>query len=177
MFLSQSYTHLFLKIFKWSIQSVNSLLHLLYPKSFIHFPKSKALKIHNKNQPQTNAHSQSYKTSSLHIFISLPNNSSSNSIINNLNKFDVKTTSLPSKTICDLVHSSPQCNIFWDASVYWIPCKNCRLKYTDETSWNLLVHLKEDKRDNRIGNLNNARLQHIFQSNHNFNFNSAKMLF
>ena len=30
--------------------------------------------------------------------------------------------------------------------------------------------------DIRIGNLNNAFLQHISQSNHNFNFNSAKML-
>ena len=42
----------------------NSFLNLLYLKSFIHFAKSKALKIHNKNQPRTNAHSQSYKTSS-----------------------------------------------------------------------------------------------------------------
>ena len=42
----------------------NTFLNLLYPKSFIHFPKSKALKIHNKNQPWTNARSQSYKTSS-----------------------------------------------------------------------------------------------------------------
>ena len=33
----------------------NSFLNLLYPKSFIHFAKSKALKIHNKNQPRTNA--------------------------------------------------------------------------------------------------------------------------
>ena len=41
----------------------NSFLNLLYPKSFIHFVKSKALKIHNKNQPQTNANSPSYKTS------------------------------------------------------------------------------------------------------------------
>ena len=42
----------------------NPFLNLLYPKSFIHFAKSKAPKIYNKNQPQTNANSQSYKTSS-----------------------------------------------------------------------------------------------------------------
>ena len=40
----------------------NSFLNLQYPKSFIQFAKSKALKIHNKNQPQTNAHSISHKT-------------------------------------------------------------------------------------------------------------------
>ena len=41
----------------------NSFLNLLYPKSFIHFAKSKALKICNKNQPQTNANLQSYISS------------------------------------------------------------------------------------------------------------------
>ena len=154
----------------------NSFLNL-YPKSFIHFAKSKALKIHNKNQPWTNAHSQPYKTSSLpHRFITLPNNSSSHSIINNLNKLNIKTTSLLSKTICKLVHSSPQCNIFSDTSIYCIPCKNCKLKYIGETSWNLHVCLKEHKRDIRIGNLNNALFLHISQTNHNFDFNSAKML-
>ena len=155
----------------------NSFLNLLYPKSFIHFAKSEALKIHNKNQPQTNANSQSYKTISLsHRFITLPNNSSSNSIINNLNKLMIKTTSLSSKMICDLIHSSPQCNIFSNACVYCIPCKNYKLKYIGETSRNLHICLKEHKRDIRIGNLNNALFQHISQSNHNFNFNSAKML-
>ena len=36
--------------------------------------------------------------------------------------------------------------------------------------------LKEHKRDIRIGILNYALFQHISQSNHNFDFNSAKML-
>ena len=43
----------------------NSFLNLQYPKSFIHFDKSKALKILNKNQPQANAYLISDKTSSL----------------------------------------------------------------------------------------------------------------
>ena len=42
----------------------NSFLNLQYPKSFIHFAKSKALTIHIKNQPQTNAYSIFDKTSS-----------------------------------------------------------------------------------------------------------------
>ena len=150
----------------------NPFLNLLYPKSFIHFAKSKAPKIYNKNQPQTNANSQSYKTRP-HTFITLPNNSSSNSIIDNLNKLDIKTTSLPSKMIHDLVHSSPKHNMVLDTGVYCIPCK---LKYISEISWNLHVCLKEHKRDIRIDNINNALLQNISQSNHNFDFNSAKML-
>ena len=107
-------------------------------------------------------------------FITLPNNST-NIIINNLNKLDIKTASLPFKTICDLVHSSPQCNIVSDASVYWISCSNCKLKYIGKTSRNFQACLKEHKRDIRVGNLKNALLQHISQSNHNFNFNSAKI--
>ena len=115
------------------------------------------------------------KTSSPHRYITLPNNSSSHSITNNLNKLNIKTTSLPSKTIRELVLSSPQRNIFSDASVYCIPCKDCKLKYIGETSRNLHVRLKEHKRD-IIGNLNNASFLNISQHNHNFDFNSAKML-
>ncbi len=91
-----------------------------------------------------------------HRFITLSNNSSSNSIINNLNKLHIKTTSLPFKTIHELVHSSPQRSIFSDTSVYCIPCKNCKLKYIGETSRNFHIHLKEHKRDIRIGNFKNA---------------------
>ena len=75
----------------------------------------------------------------------------------------------------ELVNSSPQHNISSDG-VYCIPCKNCKLKYIGETSRNLHIHLKEHKRDIRIGNLNNVLFLHISQSNPNFDFNSAKML-
>ena len=154
----------------------NSFLNLQYPKSFIHYAKSKALKIHNKNQSQTNIYSISDKTNSPHRYITLPNNSSSHSITNNLNKLNIKTTSLPSKTIHELVHSSPQRNIFSEAGVYCIPCKDCKLKYIGETSRNLHIRLKEHKRDIRIGNSNNALLVHTSQHNHNIDFSSAKML-
>ena len=151
----------------------NSFLNLQYPKSFKKF--STVLIIHNKNKSQINAYSISDKTSSSHRYITLPNNSSYN-IASNLNKLYIKTTSLHSKTIRELVHSSPQRNIFSDASVYCIPCKDCKLKYIGETSRNLHVRLKEHKRDIRIGNSNNALFLHISQHNHNFDFNSAKML-
>ena len=95
---------------------------------------------------------------------------------NNLNKLNIKTTSLLSKTNHELVHTNPQRNIFSDAGVDCIPCKNCKLKYISETSQNLHVRLKEHKRHIRIGNLNNALFQHISRSNHNFDFNFAKML-
>ena len=57
---------------------------------------------------------------------------------------------------------------------YCIPYKSCKLRYIGETSLNRHVRLKEPK-DIRTGNLDNA-LQHIFQSNHNIDFNSAKKL-
>ena len=78
--------------------------------------------------------------------------------------------------IWELVHSSPEWNLFSDNDVSCIPCKNWKLKYIGETSGNLQVYLKEHKKDIRIDNLNNALLQQIFQSNQSFNFNSTKML-
>ena len=149
---------------------------LKFKEGVFYVDASKALKIHNKNQSQTNAYSVSDKTSSPHRYITLPNNSSSHSITNNLNKLNIKTTSLPSKTIRELVHSCPPRDIFSDAGVYCIPCKDCKLKYIGETSRKLHVHLKEHKRDIRIGNSDNALFQHISQYNHNFDFNSAKIL-
>ena len=106
----------------------------------------------------------------------MPKNSSAYSITNNLNKLNIKTTSLPSKTIRELVPSIPQRNIFSDTSVYCIPCKDCKLIYIGKTSRNLHVRLKEHKRDIRIGNSKNALFLHISQHKHNFDFNSAKML-
>ena len=67
----------------------NPFLNLRCSKSFIHFAKSKVPKIRNKNQPRTNAYSKYYKT--------LPNNSSSHSLINNFHELDFKTNFLPSK--------------------------------------------------------------------------------
>ena len=75
-----------------------------------------------------------------------------------------------------LVHCRPQRNIFSEAGVYCISCKDCKLKYIGEKSGNLHIRLKEHKRDIRIGNLDNAIFQHIFQSNPNFDLNPAKIL-
>ena len=61
----------------------------------MNFAKSKAFKIYNKSQPRINANSPSYKTSPPHTFITSPNNSSSNIIINNLNKHDIKNAFYP----------------------------------------------------------------------------------
>ena len=78
--------------------------------------------------------------------------------------------------IRDLIHSNPQRNIVSNTGVLCLPRKNSKLKYIGETYRTLHVHFKEHKRDIRIGNLNNALLQHISQTNNNFDFNSSKML-
>ena len=78
--------------------------------------------------------------------------------------------------IRDILLSCPQRNIVSGASVYCIRCRNCKLKYIGETSRNFQTRVKENKRDVRFGNLDNTLLQLISQSDHSFDFNSAKML-
>ena len=90
---------------------------------------------------------------------------------NNLNKLDIKTVTLSSKTICDLPHLSVS-----EAGVYCIPCKDCRFKYIGEMSRNINKCLYKHRREIRVGNLNNALLQYISKSNHNFDFGAATML-
>ena len=108
--------------------------------------------------------------------ITLPNNSSTNIIGNNLNKLGIKTVPLSSKTICDLLYSSPRRNIVSDAGGYYIPCKNCKLKYICGTSMYIHKRLYEYRREISIGNLNSALLQHILKSDHNFDCNAVTML-
>ena len=78
--------------------------------------------------------------------------------------------------IHNLLQSSLRRNIVSDTGVYRIPCKSCKLKYIGEASWNIHKHLNEYRRDIRVGNLNNALLQHISKTDYNFNFNAAMML-
>ena len=101
-----------------------------------------------------------------HTFITLLYDSSTNIIINNLNTLDIKTASSSSKTIRNLLHSSPQRNIVTDDIVYCIPCRNCTLKYIGETSRNLHACLKEHKRDIRVGKLDKALLNQIITSSY-----------
>ena len=64
-----------------------------------------------------------------------------------------------------------------DAGVNSIPCKDCELKYTGETSRNTYnKRLYEYERDIRLGNLNNAPFPHISRTDHNFDFNATAML-
>ena len=98
--------------------------------------KSKTLKIHNRNQHQTNVNTPSNKINLLHAQITLPYNSFSNIIENNLNKLGIKTVTLSSKMICDLLHSRSQHTIIPNASVDCIPCKNCKWKYVGDMSRN-----------------------------------------
>ena len=101
----------------------NSFLSHLYRKPFIHFAKSKALKIHNRNRSWTAINTPSDEIKFPHKHIILPQNSSPNFIGNSLNKVCIKTVTLSSKTIRDLLHSSPRHDIISNVGVYCIPCK------------------------------------------------------
>ena len=111
------------------------------------------------------------------IHIILLNNFSFNIIGNNLNKLGIKTTvTLSLKKNRDLLYSSSQHDNIPDAYVYYIPCKDWKLKYIRETSRNIHKRLSEHRINIRVGNLNNALLQHIFKFDHNFDFNADIML-
>ena len=96
-----------------------------------------------------------------HTHITLPNNSFTNILGNDLNKLEIKTVLLSFKTICEILHCSPRCNIVSDAGVYCIPSKNCKLTYIPETSSNIHKRSYEHRRDIRISDFSNPFLQHI----------------
>ena len=50
------------------------------------------------------------------------------------------------------------------------------MNYNDESARYLKKRLNEHKRVMRLDNSNNALFLHIFETNHNFNFNSATIL-
>ena len=83
---------------------------------------------------------------------------------------------LYSKTLSDLLNSRSSWYIKFNANVYYIPCKDCKLKYIGKTSRNIYKHLYEHKSDIRSDNLNNALCLHISKTDHNFDFNAATML-
>ena len=87
--------------------------------------------------------------------------------------FGIKTVILSSKTLHNLLHSRPCWNIRFDVGIYFIPCKDCKLKYIDETVRNFHKHM--NIRDIRLSNLNNALFLHISKTDHNFDFNAATM--
>ena len=95
---------------------------------------------------------------------------------NNLNKLGIKTITLSSKTICDLLHSSPCFDIISDTSVYYILCKDCKLKYIGKTLRNVQKCIYKHRRDIRLGDLINALLLHISKTDHNFDLNAATVL-
>ena len=94
----------------------------------------------------------------------------------NLKKPGIKTITLSSKMICNLLHSSLQCNNIFDAGVYCTSWKDCKFEYIVKMLRNFQKCWWEHKIENRVGNLNNALLQHISMSGHNFDFGAATML-
>ena len=91
-----------------------------------------------------------------------------------MNNLGIKTVTLSSKTICDLI-TLGLINILSVMLVSSISCKDCKLKYISETSRNINKHLYEHKRNIRLGNLYNALFLHISKTDHNFDFNAATM--
>ena len=72
-----------------------------------------------------------------HTHIISPSNSSTNFIENNWNYLGIKTATLSSKTIRNLLNTKSHYHIKSNAGVYSIPCNNCKMKYMGETARNL----------------------------------------
>ena len=83
----------------------NPFLNFLYSKPFKQFTKSKALKIYKRKQSQTSINTPSNKIKLPHKHIILFNNSSTNFIENNSNNLGIKTVTLSSKTIRNLLNT------------------------------------------------------------------------
>ena len=64
----------------------------------------------------------------------------------------------------------------WDADVYSILCKECKLKCIGEITRNIHKCIFDHKKDTRLGNINNALFLHISKTDHNFDCNAATML-
>ena len=109
---------------------MNTFRNLQYPTSFIQHAKAKALRIHTRNQVQNPTQSNSP-----HRYIILPNNHSN--ISKNLNNLGIKTVSLASKTIHNILNKNSRQHVKSEAGVYMIPCADCHKKYIGETSRNL----------------------------------------
>ena len=105
-------TKLFTKHSKaWQVKYVG----ILSLKHLIHFAKSKALKIQNRNRLRTNINTPSDKINLPSAYITLPNSSSTNIIGNDLNKFGIITVSIFCKMIHNLQPLSTRRNILSDA--------------------------------------------------------------
>ena len=154
----------------------NSFLNLLYPKPFIQFAKSKALKIHKRKQSQTTINTPSNIIRLYLKHIILPSNSSTNIKENTFNNLGIKTAISSSKTIRNLLNMKSHQHIKSNAGVYSIPCNKCEMKYDGETARNLQKGLYEHQHDIRLGNSNNTLFLNIYKTNHNLNFNAATMV-
>ena len=64
----------------------------------------------------------------------MENNSSTNKIGNNLKRLGIKTVSLSSISVWDLLHLSPGHDIISDPGINCILYKDCTLKYLGETA-------------------------------------------
>ena len=150
---------------------MNTFRNLQYPTSFIQHAKAKALRIHTRNQVQNPTQSNSP-----HRYIILPNNHTNSNISKNLKNLGIKTVSLASKTIHNILNKNSRQHVKSEAGVYMIPCADCHKKYIGETSRNLKKRLYEHKRNIKFGDSNNCLFQHISKTQHMFNFRNASMI-
>ncbi len=78
-----------------------------------------------------------------------------------------------SKLLCNNKISS-SCK---ESGVYRIECNDCNKQYVGETGRELKQRIKEHKRDIRKNKIGSAIAQHVNQTLHDINFDSAKLVY
>ena len=63
-----------------------------------------------------------------------------------------------------------------DFTIYF-PCKNCDKSYIGETGRSLNKRIKEQRVDIRHQKSESGVAQHVFETGHQFDFNSSKIIF
>ena len=149
----------------------NVFLKLHYPFSLIDQARNQAQKIHQRTKV--------HKTKISHTrYITVPTNSLSLTIAENLKDPNIKIATCSSKSIKNILKSpisAPSTNDT-PGCIYAIPCSKCNDVYIGETSRLLKCRIDEHKRALINNDLSNALTLHRNAQSHNFDFENTKTL-
>ena len=146
-----------------------TLKKLNYPLTFINNARRKAHKI-TLNKTTNNT------TSDLKKYITLPNNSATKIINQNLNRLGFTIVIKNTKTIGDLIKTKHNSTTQEKAGVYQVPCADCDRVYVGETARSLHQRMYEHKRALILDRLDNALVMHRRNTDHNFDLKKASMI-
>ena len=106
----------------------------------------------------------------------LPNTSVADKVSPLLRKVGTRVVKTGSVTVGNILKGRKSRSDVRKAGVYSVPCTQCSKVYIGETFRGIEKRLSEHKYDMKCFNLNNATVQHRFDTGHNANWKEAKMI-